>query len=184
MMNRKELMRLMPANANDIAGAERIIQIGYPEIAPVMRDMVNEMRVAESPVADAFAAYFARLGQPAVYAIGQGLMRENCWLRHRIFTTVLPQWAVDVVRQLTNVLTMVATQPDAYDNDLLCVQLLIRHHLAVPGWLGHWLDFKRERWDDRNKLLLEVERELKNVQQGPGGDSSNRPDTGLGTPQR
>jgi len=56
MMTRKELMRMMPANADDISAAERIIEIGHPEIAPVMRDMVIAMRVAKSPVADAFAA--------------------------------------------------------------------------------------------------------------------------------
>jgi hypothetical protein len=97
MMTRKELMRMMPANAEDVAAAERIINIGHPEIAPVMSDMVNALRVAKSPVADAFAAYFGRLGQPAVEAISQGLMKDNCWLRHRIFTVVLPQWSKDLV---------------------------------------------------------------------------------------
>ncbi len=161
MMTRKELMRMMPANANDVAAAERIIEIGHPEITPVMRDMVNTMRVAKSPVADAFAAYFGRLGQAAVQAIGQGLTKENCWLRHRIFTVVLPQWPEEVVAQLRNLLTMVATHPDAYDNDLLCVQLLIQHRLADPAWLGQWLAFKRERWTVRNELLLTVEKDFK-----------------------
>jgi hypothetical protein len=64
MMTRKELMRMMPANGDDIEAAEKIIQIGYPEIAPIMRDMVNAMRVAKSRVADSFASYFGRLGQP------------------------------------------------------------------------------------------------------------------------
>jgi len=155
----------MPENADDITAADRIIEIGYPEIAPVMRDMVGTMRVAKSPVADAFAAYFGRLGPAAVQAIGQGLMKENCWLRHRIFTVVLPQWSKDVVAQLRDHLTMVATHPDAYDNDLLCVQLLLHHRLADTAWLGQWIAFKRERWAVRNELLLAVENELKSAQQ-------------------
>lgn len=167
MMTRKELMRIMPANAEDITAAERIIALGYPEIAPVMRDMVSTMRVAKSPVADVFAAYFGRLGPAAVQTIGQGLMKENCWLRHRIFTVVLPQWPREVVAQLRDLLTMVATHPDAYDNDLLCVQLLIHHRLADLDWLGQWLTFKRDRWTVRNELLLTVEKELKNAQQPP-----------------
>jgi hypothetical protein len=164
MMTRKELMRMMPKNADDIAAAECIIAIGHPAIAPVMRDMVDTMRVAQSPVADAFAAYLGRLGQAAVQPIGQGLMKENCWLRHRIFTIVLPQWPKDVVAQLRNLLTMVATHPDAYDNDLLCVQLLIHHRLADLTWLEDWLIFKRERWTARNELLLTIEQELKHAQ--------------------
>jgi len=171
MRTRKELMRMMPANADDLAAAERIIELGHPEIAPVMRDMVNAMRVAKSPVADAFAAYFGRLGQAAVPAIGQGLMKEDCWLRHRIFTVVLPQWPKEVVAQLRDVLTMVATHPDAYDNDLLCVEVLIRHRLADPNWLGQWLTFKRQRWTVRNELLHTVEKELEIAQESLGGDS-------------
>ena len=169
MMTRKELMRMMPANANDIAAAERIIEIGHPGIAPVMRDMVNAMRVAKSPVADAFASYFGRLGQPAVEPVSQGLMKENCWLRHRIFTIVLPQWSKETVAQLRDVLTMIATHPDAYDNDLLCIQLLIRHRLADLAWVGQWLAFKRERWDVRNDLLLTTGKELKSARQTEAG---------------
>jgi len=59
---------------------------------------------------------------------------------------------------------MVATHPDAYDNDLRCVQILIRHRLADPAWIGQWLVFKRERWTVRNRLLLTVEKALKSVQ--------------------
>lgn len=163
MMTRKELMRIMPANADDIAAAERIIEIGYPEIAPVMRDMVNAMRVAKSPVADAFAEYFGRLGHVAAQEIGKGLMKDNCWLRHRIFAVVLPQWPKEAIAQLKDILTMVATHPDTFDNDLLCVQLLIEHHLADPDWLSQWLSFKRERWEVRNELLRKVEDELKSA---------------------
>jgi hypothetical protein len=176
-------MRLMPVTGDDLLAARRIVEMGYPAVAPVMRDMVRWMRVAESPVADTFAAFFGQLGQSAVSAIAEGLMRENCWLRHRIFTQILPKWPADVLRGLTNMLTMVATQPDAYDNDLLCVAVLIQHRLADLEWVRQWITFKKERWAVRNDLLIKVEEELKRVQQSPGGDSSTRADAGLGTPQ-
>lgn len=165
VMTRKELMRMMPKNADDIAAAEFIMALGYPAIAPVIRDMVKTMRIAKSPVADAFAAYFGRLGQAAVEPIGQGLMKDNCCLRYRIFTIVLPQWPKELVVQLKDILTMVATHPDVYDNDLRCVQLLIRYRLADPTWLGNWIAFKREQWTARNELLLTIEQELKSAQQ-------------------
>lgn len=164
-MTRKELMRIMPANAADLAAAERMIEMGYPAVTPVMRDMVNLMRVAVSPVADAFAVFFGRLGESAVDAIDQGLMHGNCWLRHRIFTQVFPLWPPNVIRQLTNTLKLVATQPDAYDNDLLCVDLLIQQRLADPQWLGQWIEFKKERWAVRNELMVKVEARLKSVPQ-------------------
>ena len=164
-------MQMMPANGDDLAAAERIVEIGYPAVTPVMRDMVNWMRVAKSPVADAFAAFFGRLGPSAVGAINQGLMRENCWMRHRIFTQILPQWPPDAVRQLTSTLTIVATQPDAYDNDIRCVEILAQHRLTDLKWLVQWLTFKKERWTVRNDLLLRVEETLKSVQQSLGGDA-------------
>jgi hypothetical protein len=165
-MTRKELMKIMPANGDDLEAAKRIVALGFPTVGPVMRDMVNWMRVAQSPVADTFAAFFAELAQPAVGVIGDGLMRENCWLRHRIFSQVLPKWPADVIRQLTTILTTVATQPDAYDSDLSCVDLLVEHRLADLEWVRQWLDFKRERWSVRNDLLKEAEERLKSVQQG------------------
>ena len=70
--------------------------------------------------------------------------------------------------------TRLATHPDAYDIDLLCVQLLIHHRLADPTWLGHWLAFKRERWTARNELLLTIEQEFKSAQQGVRGNSGDR----------
>ena len=160
-------MRMMPVDAHDIAGAERVIEIGYPEIGPVMRDMVNTMRVGESPVADAFAAYFGQLGEGAVDAIGQGLMRENCSLRHRVFTMVLPHWPPEAVRRLTVVLGMVMSQPDAWDNDLLCMEILARNRMIDLKGIGEWLSFKKRRWALRGELLRKVEETLRNVQHPP-----------------
>ena len=168
-MTRKELMRMLPATGDDLAAATRIVEMGYPAVGPVMRDMVRWMRVAESPVADAFAAFFGRLGEPAVAVIAEGLFRENACLRHRIFCQVLPEWPPEVIRQLTNTLTMVATQPDAYDNDIRSVALLIKHLLTDPEWLRGWVQFKEERLAVKNELLMQAKRELKNVQPAGGG---------------
>jgi hypothetical protein len=159
-MTRKEILRLMPANAEDIEGAIRIVELGYPIIAPVFSDMVSCMRVAESPVADTFADFFGRLGSPALEAIGAGLGKENCWLRHRIFTRVLPLWPSDSVAALANILTMIAAQPDAYDNDLRCIVLLAKNHLADKHSFSDWVVFKKERMAERNKWIQQVEAEL------------------------
>ncbi len=175
-MTRKELMRLMPENADDVATATAVVELGHPGVAPVMRDMVRWMRVAESPVADIFARFFAKVGAPAVSVIAEGLMRENCWLRHRTFCQILPKWSSELISPLTNVLTMIATQPDAYDNDLRSVAVLAKHRLAEPKWLKEWAAFKKERMAIRDDLLRQVEQELTSVQQGdePNGAAPRR----------
>lgn len=164
-MNRKELMSIMPKNAADLPAAMRIIELNYPTVGPVMRDMVQCMRVAESPVADAFAKFFGRLGAPAISVIATGLRKNNCWLRHRILTEIISQWPLDVVKQLSLDLTMLATQPDAYDNDLRCIALLAKFQLAETKWLQEWISFKKDRIADRNKLLVEAEKTIKSFQQ-------------------
>jgi hypothetical protein len=165
-MTRKEIMRVMPTNADDVGAARAVVQMGHPAVAPVLREMLRCMRVAQSPVADVFAAFFGELGEAAVPVIAEGLMRENCWLRHQIFTRVLPAWSPGAIRQLVNILTVVATQPDAYDNDLRSVAVLTQYRLADSEWLMKWIAFKKERLDVRGKLLTEREAELRDVQPG------------------
>jgi len=164
-MTRKELMRLMPANGADVPAAILIVKLGHPSVIPVMRDMIRWMRVAECPVADEFAEFFGRLGASAVPVIAEGLMRENCWLRYRIFTRVLPAWPSDLVRELSTTLNMIVTQPDAYDNDIRSAALLIKHHLADLRWLTGWIAFKKDRIADRSQLLQQIESEMRSFQQ-------------------
>lgn len=152
-MDRKELLRLMPRNGCDTEAAQLVVGIGYPALEPIHRDMIQAMGVAESPVADIFADYFAAVGGSSVQAVAEGLNRENCWLRHRLFTRVFPHWSDVDLAALQNVLTMVATHPDAYDNDVRCVCLLAERGLADLDWLAQWLDFKRERMAERDKLV-------------------------------
>lgn len=169
-MDRKELLRLMPRDASDMEGARRIVDLGYPAVEPVHRDMIQAMRVAESPVADAFADYFADVGASAAPAVAEGLHRENCWLRHRLFTRVLPSWSDSALSGLRNILTMVATQPDAYDNDLRCVGLLAERGLVDPDWLGQWLEFKHDRMEERDRLINRVSDVVKQAQQVGAGN--------------
>lgn len=83
-MTRKELLRLMPKNATDIEGANRIIELGYPVIEPVHTDMIYSMRVADSPVGDAFSAYFAQVGASAAPAVAERSKGQtNCFVSQR-----------------------------------------------------------------------------------------------------
>lgn len=151
----------MPVNKDDLAAARHIVELGYPTLDPVMRDMVRSMRVAESPVADAFAEFFSDLGAPAVPVIRAGLLQENCWLGHRIFTRVLPRWPAEAILELRSALTTIATRPDAYNNDLRSIAVLARHQLTTAQWLIDWLEFKKQGMLTRSTLLSQVEAEVK-----------------------
>lgn len=152
-MTRKELIRLLPQDGTDLDAAKEIIALGYPMVDPVLPDIVRFLRLADSQVADAFADFLTSIGEAALPAIAKALGKENCWLRHRVFCTILPRWPNASLAKLRDVLALIATQPDAYDNDVRCVELLAMRGLADPQWLREWLGFKRVRWEERMELL-------------------------------
>ena len=54
---------------------------------------------------------------------------------------------------LRKVLALIATQPDARDNDVRSIELLASSGLADLNWIQSWMEFKDERWQARRRLL-------------------------------
>lgn len=156
-MNRKEIVPFFPHNAHDIENAKQIIKLGYPTIAPVMRDLFSLMRVYDSPAADLIAEYFGTLGKIIANDVSKTLSKENCWIRHRILSMIIPSWSADDIEQLKICLCCIATQPDAYDNDILALSIIRKYSLAEEVWIKQWISFKRERWSARDKQLQQLE---------------------------
>lgn len=153
-LSRRELVRLMPRTGKDHDDAIRIVQLGYPRVEPVLPDMVRWLRVPDAPVSDVFADFLAQLGDPAADVVAwRGLHPENVWARHRILCDVLPRWPLSALRRVAFMLTTTATQPDAYDNDLVAVELLAKHGLAELDWLADWVTFKDEMHAKRTARL-------------------------------
>ncbi len=50
-----------------------------------------------------------------------------------------------------------ATQPDAYDNDILALSIIRNFNLAEDKWIKQWTTFKRELWSTRDKHLKQLE---------------------------
>ena len=156
-MKRKELVSVIPQDAQDVENARRMMRLGYPAIAPVMRDLFNLMRVQDSPAADLLAEYFGTLGKAISDDVAKALAKENCWIRRRILRTIISGWSAEDLETLKVELCCVATQPDAYDNDIHALLLIRRHGLAEDKWIKQWKAFKRERLESRNQLLRTLE---------------------------
>lgn len=156
-MQRKELVPYLPHDAQDVENAKRIIRLGYPLIAPVMRDLFDLMRVADSPAADFLADYFGSLGNAIAPDVARALAKENCFIRQRILQAIIPKWPPeDIVSPVKEMLCCVATQPDALNNDIHALMLIRKHHLADEQWTTAWAAFMRERLASRSKLLATV----------------------------
>jgi hypothetical protein len=122
-----------------------------------MRDLFILMRVYDSPAADLIAEYFGTLGKAITDDVSKAISRDNCWIRHRIISTIIPAWSADDIRTLKGELCCVATQPDAYDNDIHALLLIRKYSMADEKWISQWTSFKRKRLASREKLLHELE---------------------------
>lgn len=160
-MKRKELLELMPKNKSDSKAAEAIVRMGYPVVSPVLRDMLLWLRVANSSVADIFAAFFAQLRPPAVELIGKHLGTKSEFLRNRILVDILQKWPRETVQQLAANLTALATHPDVFNNDIECFRLLLKHDLADEKWMNEWVRFRKEQAADRLALFTQLEEIIK-----------------------
>ena len=160
-MDAKQLRHVMPKNAQDAAAAIDLVALGADELAPVIPEMLRHLKHHDSPVSAEFCAFFAQHGERyaehVVAALSRATMPE---VKHAILAAVLPAWSRDSVAQLAGVLSMLATNPDAWNNDLLSIRLLARHRLADAKWLRQWVDFKLERLNDRAQLAQRVAAEI------------------------
>jgi hypothetical protein len=164
-MKRAELLALMPASKTDADAARGIVRLGYPTVAPVLRDMILWLRVGEAPVADIFSRFFAELAPPPIELIRQGLRHRSLTLRGRLLEEVLPGWPRQAVEPLAAELTALASQPDAADNDLSGMELLLRHGLVERGWLRQWVAFRLGQTIRRGQRLEDLQRRL---EEAPG----------------
>ena len=160
-MDAKQLRHVMPKNAQDATAAKELVALGAEELAPVIPEMLRHLKHHDSPVSAEFCAFFAQHGERYVEHVVAALSRATMpEVKHAILATVLPAWSRDSVAQFAGVLSMLATNPDAWNNDLLSVRLLARHRLADAKWLRAWVNFKLERLNERAQLAQRVAAEI------------------------
>ncbi len=124
-MKRKELVKLLPKNRNDVEAAKSIVQLGSPLIDPVFKDMLLFLRVSNSPVADIFSTYFANLLPQPIELIGDHIGTHSELLRNNILVNIVKNWPIESIRLLNHKLTTYATHPDTSNNDVECLELVI-----------------------------------------------------------
>ena len=158
-MKRKELIALMPKNQDDAEAARALVQLGYPTVEPILRDMLLWLRVAKSPVADIFAKFFAELDPPPIELLAKQIGTSSETLRNGILN-ILQAWPREAVQQLNLQLTMLATHPDILNNDIECFRLILKHELADKDWVRQWLGFRKDQAVERVRLFEELEKQI------------------------
>lgn len=156
-MKRKELLNKMPKDKADAEAAHAIVQLGFPTIEPVLRDMLLWLRAYDSPVADIFATFFAQFSPQPVDLIAKHIGTHSETLRNRILVDILQAWPREAVEQLSTNLITLATHPDMSNNDIACFRLILKHELAEKQWVRQWLNFRKGQASERVHLFEELE---------------------------
>jgi len=160
-MDAKQLRHVMPKNAQDAAGAKDLVALGADQLAPVVPEMLRHLKHHDSPVSAEFRTFFARHGERYSEQVLAVLSRDTLpEVKHAILASVLPSWSRDSVAKFAGALSMLATNPDPWNSDLLSIRLLARHRLAEAKWLRQWVDFKLERLEERAQLARRVAAEI------------------------
>lgn len=151
----------MPKDKSDFSAARAIVSLGYPTVAPIMRDMLLCLRVCDSTVADIFAKFFAEVTPQPVELIAKHIGTRSETLRNRILVDVLPSWPHEAIQALSMNLTTLATHPDISNNDLECFRLILKHELAEKKWVRQWLKFRKGQAAERVDQLKKLEKQTK-----------------------
>ena len=131
------------------------------ELAPVVPEMLRQLKNLDSPVAEIYSGFFAQHGERYVAEIdellGRSTMPEAKWL---IVSKILPSWSTTTLGRLEGTLGFLLTAPDFFGTDLWCIRLLARHALLDRTSLEQWLDFKRKRLGVLSNMANEVAKEM------------------------
>jgi len=151
----------MPKNAQDAAAAQDLVALGPDELAPVVPEMLRNLKHYQSPVAVTYCAFFATQGErfadQIIEMLNRSTMPEVKWA---LLSNVMPSWSAQSIAKCAGVLSSLATGSDALNNDLLALRLLARHRTLESKWLREWIEFKLSRLGERTHLAREVAAEI------------------------
>ncbi len=160
-MDAKLLRQVMPKNAQDSAAAADLVALGPEELAPVVPQMLRNLKHHKSPVAEAYCSFFAVHGERFIPEISQVLGRSTMpEVKWALLSRVMPAWSATGISRCAGVLSNIATAEDAFNNDLLAMRLLARHRTLESKWLRDWSNFKQTRLAERAQLAQEVSNEI------------------------
>ncbi len=123
----------------DIASAQAIVSIEWPEISDYLSDMAFFCLDTMYPVAEIFAPKLVELGHRAVPAvrgvIEQFIEGKNGWELYCLLNDIVSKWEVEVIGELSDDLTRITEldlPTDEQDCRLKAFELLERISAGLP----------------------------------------------------
>ena len=140
---RRELRKLLPRDQNDVEAVRRLVDVGYPTVAPILSDLLKWIRGPEWPVCKPVAAFLVQIGEPLVPWLQRRLVRlDSRSLIGPLIGEVLPHWPREYISPLTPFVEQEAIH-GLYGNDLRALDLLVRKRLVSEDYARELLASKR-----------------------------------------
>jgi hypothetical protein len=163
-MDRKALMASWPKNGNDVAGAVRLLDHGYPVLEPLLPDIVHWVK-STGPVSALFCKFLAKIGKPAVEPVRLALKGSHDHQILRLLREVLPAWQPSALLAVANELESLLQRGSVYGLHVFALALLVRANANLHAPASEWVELFRERVTDQLAALDEIESQLFNRDQ-------------------
>jgi hypothetical protein len=158
-MDRKSLMKEWPKNAEDLAGAVRLLKHGYPTLEPVLPDIVHWVKTS-GPVADLFCKFLAELGEHAVEPVRLALKGTHDEQILKLLRDVMPGWPVSALLASAHELELLLQRGSVYGLNIFALALLVRAQAETHAPAHEWAGLFRERLNVQLEALDEIESRL------------------------
>lgn len=137
-------MAAWPKNGEDVEGAERLLGRGYPDLAPVVADMVEWLKT-NGTVREQFAAFLAEIGGAALDPVRKALSGHHEGQLEHLMRFVLPHWPGDCLAALAPELEQHLQRGSLVGLNVWALALLQRADANTHASVQEWADLFRRR---------------------------------------
>jgi len=106
-----DLRALLPRHKSDCERAKAIVALGYPAVAPVLRDLLGWLQDCNWPVSHSIAPFLASVGEPVVPLIREVFQGDDDIWKYWCIERIVMGFQRDVAEQLLPDLQRIAFHP-------------------------------------------------------------------------
>jgi Domain of unknown function (DUF5071) len=106
-----QLDDVVPADKYDVAAVGRASDVGWPDIEPVLPQLLTWIQDMNWPVAPAMCNLLVSIGEPLIPNLRPILNSDDAEWKYWLITGVLRDWPADLVEQLRPELSRISDRP-------------------------------------------------------------------------
>jgi hypothetical protein len=85
------LSTLIPKHKSDLEAAKATIEVGYPEIAPILPELLSWLRDCNWPVAHVLGPFLATIGEPLVPHVARVLETDDQVWKYWMMSVIMKE---------------------------------------------------------------------------------------------